>query len=105
MEALGCEVPVIATRWGAPIEFLNDKNSYLIDVESISQVPAGDHLLPGHRWASPSSEHLRQLMRQVFSGKEEASARARVGRKNVIDTHDWNVVLPQWTQNFRRLLG
>jgi glycosyltransferase involved in cell wall biosynthesis len=105
LEALACEVPVITTRWGAPIEFLNNENSYLIDVEGIAQVPAGDYLLPGHRWANPSVEHLRQLMRRVFRDSEEADARARVGRNKIINTYDWNVVLPQWEQHFQRLLS
>ena len=101
MEALSCEVPVIATRWGAPVEFLNEENSYLIEIEGLSQVPASESFLPGHRWANPSVDHLRQLMRHVVSKSEEARTRAQRGRKEIVARHDWSVVLPLWE---RRIL-
>ena len=105
MEALASEVPVITTRWGAPLEYLNDENSYLIDSEGAGPVPLGDEFLPGHHWANPSVDHLRQLMRHVFTHVEEARLRAAEGRRQVAETRDWSVVLPRWEEEFRRLLS
>jgi glycosyltransferase involved in cell wall biosynthesis len=105
LEALACEVPVITTGWGAPLEYLNDENSYLIDSESTGQVPIGEEFLPGHCWANPSADHLQQLMRRVFAYAEEARLRAVKGRRQVAETRDWNVVLPRWEEEFRRLLS
>ena len=105
LEALACEVPVITTRRGAALEYLNDDNSYLIDLEGLAPVPFADEFLPGHRWANPSLDHTQRLMRGAFSNIEEAKGRARKGREQIAITCDWSVVLPRWESEFRRLLG
>jgi glycosyltransferase involved in cell wall biosynthesis len=105
LEALACELPVIATRWGATLELLNDANSYLIETEGLSPVLARDGFLTKHQWANPSVDHMRQLMRMVFSDPEEARNRGRKGRAEVVATRDWNALLPLWRQHCQRLLG
>lgn len=105
LEALACELPVITTRWGAALEYLNDDNSYLLDLEGLAPVPFADEFLPGHRWANPSVEHTQKLMRRVFTNAEEAKGRARKGREQIATARDWSVVLPRWESEFRRLLG
>jgi glycosyltransferase involved in cell wall biosynthesis len=105
LEAIACEVPVIATRWGAPLEFLNDENSYLIESEGLAAIPLGESFLPGHSWANPSVDHLRQLMRHVVSTGQEVRSRAHRGRKEVVDRHDWSAILPRWEQHFLHLLS
>jgi len=58
LEAMALGLPVIATRWSAHLEFLNDQNSFLIDIDGLSDVDGGqakvDPLYAGHRWAEPS---------------------------------------------------
>jgi glycosyltransferase involved in cell wall biosynthesis len=105
LQALAYELPVITTRWGASLEFLNDENSYLIDLEGLTPVASPEEFLPGHNWANPSVDHLRGLMRQVFANADEAKARAAKGRNRIKETRDWNVVLPRWQCEFRRLLS
>ena len=104
-EALSCGLPVIATRWSGHLDFLNDANSFLIDIEGL--VPACEEVeyFAGHRWAQPSVEHLRQLMRQVYSHPQEARARAESGRAEMVAQWDWNVVIPRWIDEFRRVLA
>jgi glycosyltransferase involved in cell wall biosynthesis len=89
-EALSCECPVIATGWGGQLDFLDETNSYLIDVEGILPTPANLDLeiFAGHRLAEPSVEHLRQLMRRVATRPEEAAARARKGRRDMVEQWD-----------------
>ncbi|MBI1749438.1 MAG: glycosyltransferase [Acidobacteria bacterium] len=107
MEAMACERPVIATRWSAQIDFLNDENSFLIEPEAIVSTPQDIDVesMAGHRWAEPSVEHLRKLMRQVFSRREEAQKRAAQARRDAIEKWDWKVVGPQWVTEFQRLLS
>jgi glycosyltransferase involved in cell wall biosynthesis len=70
MEALTMNLPTIATGWGGHVDFMNTRNSYLIDHEMVEcpshfeglRIP----LAPGHRWAEPSRTHLQRLMREVF---------------------------------------
>lgn len=79
MEAMAMGLPTIGTRWSAQVDYMNDDNSYLIDVEKLTLV---DQSMPlfyhGHHWAQPNVDHLKQLMRKIFENQEEAK---RVGIK------------------------
>jgi len=103
---LACEVPVIATRWSGQLDFLTDENSYLVEIDGLSAVPADvdAEVYAGHRWAEPSVEHLRAQMRHVFTHREEAKAKARRGRQDIVSKHDWTVIASQWAREFERLL-
>ncbi|MDI6631666.1 MAG: glycosyltransferase, partial [Thermoanaerobacteraceae bacterium] len=86
LEAMACGLPTIGTRWSGNLEFMNDANSYLIEIEGLEDVPE-DVDIPvfrGHRWAKPSVEHLRQLMRYVFEHREEARLKGRKAREDVV---------------------
>jgi glycosyltransferase involved in cell wall biosynthesis len=105
-EALACECPVIATRWGGQLDFLDDTNSYLIDVEGIHPTPANLDLeiFAGHRWAEPSVEHLRQLMRRVVTRPEEAAERACKGRRDMVEKWDGKRIAALFAGEFERQL-
>ena len=106
MEAMSCGLPVIATRWSGQIEFLNDENAYFVELEGLVQPPATVDMeyYAEHRWAEPSVDDLRRKMRHVITHQEEAQARARRGRETMVRGFDWDVVIPQWVNEFRRLL-
>jgi glycosyltransferase involved in cell wall biosynthesis len=105
LEALACQLPVIATNWGPLNDFLTEQNSFPLASDDLLPVqPEEDELLAGHRWADPNGDHLRQRMREVFGDPREASRRAEQGRRDVINRFEWNVVLPEWIRNFHRLL-
>lgn len=106
LEAQACELPVIATGWGGQTDFLNIRNSYPIE-NKIVDVPkdAEINISAGHRWAQPDEEHLRSLMREVYSHPESARAKARQGRQDVRKGYDWSVVARLWADEFERLLG
>ncbi|MGH9413707.1 MAG: glycosyltransferase, partial [Terriglobales bacterium] len=76
MEAAASQLPVLATRWSGQRDFLNDGNSYLIDVERVGAVPLDSdrEIYLEQRWAEPSVEHLAQLMREVFDHRGAARA-------------------------------
>ncbi|MGH9488551.1 MAG: glycosyltransferase [Terriglobales bacterium] len=107
MEAASSQLAVLATRWSGHLDFLHDHNSYLIDVESVADVPPGVDatVFLGQRWAEPSAEHLAQLMRQVFDHREEARARARQARQDMVTLWDRSVLAPRWAEAFEELLG
>jgi len=88
-EAMACGLPVIGTRWGGNLDFMNDENSYLIDLQGLEDVPGNVLLYTGHQWARPSVEHLRYLMRHVFEHRQEARARGMKAREDVCREWTW----------------
>jgi glycosyltransferase involved in cell wall biosynthesis len=104
-EALASEVPVIATNWSGQLDFLTPNNSYLLDCKVVPVPPDVDtEVYAGHHWAEPDVEHLRALMRQVFTHREEAKRKARLGRCDIVERFDWSVILPRWRQEFEAML-
>jgi glycosyltransferase involved in cell wall biosynthesis len=107
MEALACGRPVIATRWGGQLDFLNDENADLIDLEGV--LPTGEDIdlevFAGHRWAAPSVEHLRELMRRAVSKPELLAHKADRGLQDMRGKWDWRFVVPIWAREFDRLLA
>jgi glycosyltransferase involved in cell wall biosynthesis len=94
LEALACGVPVITTAWSAHLDWLNQENAFLIAVDGLESVPRfdipNDLVYAGHRWARPSLEHLRSLMRWVFEHKYEAQAKARTARAMIESRLSWD---------------
>lgn len=92
-EALACEVPVITTNWGGHLCFLNGRNSYLIDVEELELTHSMDWI-PWYRkdlclkWAVPSIDHLKKLMRTVVDNPKQAKKKAMRGRK-LLQAYTW----------------
>ncbi len=105
VEALCSEMPVIATRWSGQMDFLNDANSYLIDYK-LAPTPSDTdaEVFAGHLWAEPDVDHLRSLMRHVYTHRAEAKEKARLGRVEIVEKYDRSVIMRRWTAEFERLL-
>lgn len=87
-EALAMEKPVIATNWSGQMEYLNDGNSYLININGLSPIedPVMLQIEPGYygqKMAEPSVEHLQELMRHVYNNYEEAKEKAVFARQDL----------------------
>ncbi len=80
LEAMACELPVIATRYGGPLEFCNDETALLLDAKEILQRPThvGHWRVEGpQRYAEIQLPDLTELMRQVYHGSTRAAECAR----------------------------
>jgi glycosyltransferase involved in cell wall biosynthesis len=106
MEALACGRPVIATRWGGQMDFLNDDNADLIELDGIQSTGADIDLeiFAGHRWAEPSADNLRQLLRRAVSDRDSSKRKAARGLLDMREKWDWRQVVPKWAREFDRLL-
>jgi glycosyltransferase involved in cell wall biosynthesis len=73
-EAMASGKPVIATRLGGHMEFMNDDNSYLVDYQ-LSPV-YGMPWIPWYRgdqvWAEPNIMQIRKHMRYVYENRDAA---------------------------------
>jgi glycosyltransferase involved in cell wall biosynthesis len=85
-DALGFGKPVIAPRHTSFVEYLNDKNSYLVDAYEDICYDAPDTLpelySASENWYNVSVLSLRKQMRAVYQQKDgEAAKRALQGKK------------------------
>lgn len=77
-ESMYLNKPVIATGYSGNVDFMDDRNSYLIDYRLVSIAETTGPYMKGAVWADPNIEHLGHLMRRVFedAGEREKKAAA-----------------------------
>jgi glycosyltransferase involved in cell wall biosynthesis len=86
-EAMGLGKPVIATGYSGNLDFMTPDNSYLVDYE-MGAVPEGCLPYPkGSAWAEPNLDQAAEYMRRVFEQPDEAAAKARRARHDILTKH------------------
>jgi len=76
-EAMAIGKPVIGTGYSGNLDFMTERNSFLVDYE-LGLVGADCEIYPPEgQWAQPSVEHGAELMRRVWERPGEAAERAR----------------------------
>ncbi|XP_034704134.1 uncharacterized protein LOC117928349, partial [Vitis riparia] len=103
VEAMAMSLPVIATNWSGPTEYLTDENSYPLPVDRMSEVMEG--AFRGHLWAEPGVDQLGVLMRHVVSNPEEARGKGRKARKDMISRFSPEIVAGIVTHHIQHILG
>jgi len=94
MEAMAMGLPVIGTRWGGHLDFMNDENSYLIDIDGLASVSArqtqeNPFYGQDHCWVEPSIENTADLMRHVFDDRQDGDAKGLKARHDIIE--NWSM--------------
>ncbi|KAK9283913.1 hypothetical protein L1049_012168 [Liquidambar formosana] len=100
---MAMSLPVIATNWSGPTEYLTEENSYLLPVDRMSEVMEGP--FKGHLWAEPSVNKLRGLMRHVMSNVEEAKAKGRKAREDMTNKFSPEIVAAIVTDHIQNILN
>lgn len=86
VEAMSMGLPIIATNWSGPTEFLNETNGYPLSIDGLVEIESGAYR--GLKWAQPSLTHLRQRMRQVYESRyNEAPERGFKARQTMIQNY------------------
>jgi glycosyltransferase involved in cell wall biosynthesis len=94
MEAALCGLPVIATRHSGQTMFLNDSNSYLLDVDKMSRAERGATDI--HYWdgqvfpelKSPETiKSLGKIMRHVYDNGQEASRKTASLKNDILSKY------------------
>jgi glycosyltransferase involved in cell wall biosynthesis len=99
LEALATGLPLIATNWSGPVEYLDPDDSFPLNYRLVPTdgMPFGAMRLFGN-WAEPSYEHLRELMRRLYEHRDLARA---AGERASLRIHrDW-----QWDRVARQLVA
>jgi glycosyltransferase involved in cell wall biosynthesis/SAM-dependent methyltransferase len=90
-EAMALGKPVIATAYSGNLDFMTEKNSYLVDYV-MTEVPDGCSPYPrGYRWADPVLDDAARQMRRVFENRDEAVRRGTQARQDILDKHNASV--------------
>ena len=109
IEAMACGVPAIGPKWGGNTEFMNDKNSLLIDgclvdinhaVFLRSQPQYG-----GQKWFDISEEQLSERMRWVYDNKDKAKEMADQGVRDIVEKWTWKHTVTKLYNKFIEIEG
>lgn len=86
-EAMAWGKPVIATGYSGNLQFMTERNSFLVDW-SPTQIPAGAEPYPaGSTWADPDLSHAARLMRNVLENPGDAAARGAQAAEDIAAQH------------------
>ena len=96
LESGACGLPVITTRYSGQTDFLDDDNSYLIDVDGFGPCPRSLEGISQYYenaefplLGKAAVEQTRYLMRHVYENQDEANAKAKVLRDKILLNYDW----------------
>nr|WP_222533432.1 glycosyltransferase family 4 protein [Azospirillum sp. 412522] len=83
-EAMAYGKPVIASRYSANLDYMDDRSAFLVDgCERFMEPDEYIGVTPGARWFEPSIEHAAQMMRLVRYDAGERERRAAAGMRHV----------------------
>lgn len=82
VEAMAMALPVIATNWSGPVEYMTAANSYPLKFDGFKPIPSG--AFAGHLMAEPSSDHLQMLMRELFTNPMAGRAKGEAARASML---------------------
>ncbi len=94
LEAMACGLPVVATPWSGPADFLSPRLAYMLRHSAPVAERENGAITRFH--VEPDLDHLVQLMRYVFEHRDES--RALGLRAAATARRDWT-----WTHAARRL--
>jgi glycosyltransferase involved in cell wall biosynthesis len=97
LEAGACSLPVIATRYSGQTDFLDDDNSYLVDIDGFrkaeKELAIVSYFYENAEFPTlgqTAVDQLREKMREVFENKDEADAKANRLYERVVGEYDWD---------------
>jgi glycosyltransferase involved in cell wall biosynthesis len=88
LESMAMGKPVIATRWGGPVDYLDESSGILIEPKSYPDLVAG----------------FAEAMTKLMNSPELAKSMGAAGRKRAVRDFDWQKKIQQVISIYRTLL-
>ena len=85
VEAMAMGLPVIATLWSGPSEYMTPDNSFPLSHSGMVPIPEG--AFAGHLQAEPNGTHLRELLAGVAADLKAAGVRGARARRDMVDLY------------------
>jgi glycosyltransferase involved in cell wall biosynthesis len=86
-ESLCMGKPVIATRYGGNLDFMNDRNSWLVDYRLVPVGPGKSPYPADGEWAEPDVDQAATYMRAVAGDSAATRKRAEQGARDMLAQH------------------
>jgi glycosyltransferase involved in cell wall biosynthesis len=86
-EAMLAGRPVIATGYSGNLEFMDERNSFLVGHDMVAIPPGCDPYPAGSVWAEPDLDEAAELMRRVHDDPASAAAVAARGQQDIRRFH------------------
>jgi glycosyltransferase involved in cell wall biosynthesis len=82
-EAMAAGKPVIGTRYSGNLDFMNERNSFLVDYTLTRVGPDGQIYPADGTWAEPDLDHAAALLRRVYDDPDGAARIAHQAREDI----------------------
>ncbi len=105
-EAMATGLPVIATGFGACLDFCDDETTYLVPAEEFGAVigylppPAIEYTM-----AEPDVVALARILKYVHDNPAEAREKGARGRRRILEGYTWKHVADQYVARLQELAG
>lgn len=96
-EAGACEIPVISTNFGGHLDFLNQDNAYLVDIEGcdmsnqqIKSLSSYYEDVPFPVLGDKSVAQIKEYMHFVLENYSKAKEKSKLLKDNIVDNFSWD---------------
>lgn len=101
-EAMAMGLPVVATNWSGPTEFMNSSNSFLLPYTHLAPIRQG--AFQGHYQAEPCAASMARLMHQIIHDPTSASRIGLQAEKTMRETFSPSKILEILNKHLLRIL-
>jgi glycosyltransferase involved in cell wall biosynthesis len=96
LEAMATGLPVIATNWSGPVEYLDPADSFPLEYRLVDAAGIESNFTRYFgQWAEPDYEHLRTLLRWIYEHPSVAMNRGQQAAARVLRDWTWDRIACQ----------
>jgi glycosyltransferase involved in cell wall biosynthesis len=91
LEAMATGVPAIVTGWSGPMEYMDEKDGWLIDYQMTPATSFSETVYKEDcgNWAEPSKKHLIELMQYAYHHQDEVKEKGRKASERIMRDWTW----------------